>query len=429
MNTVTGLDFGTTNSALAVAARDGSVSLARFPDGAGTTTTFKSILYFPDKKQEPRTALQPVAGPNAIRGYLEADTKGRLIQSIKSYLASRLFTHTVINGRSYTIEDLIAIILRQLREAARAQFGDLGTRVVFGRPVNFSGAERPEDEAFALARLRASAETAGFENVSFEFEPIAAAYHYERQLDHDELVLIGDFGGGTSDFTLIRLGPSRRRDEQNKRSHILATDGLGIAGDTFDSRSMMQLVAPRLGLGSRYRSLGRELDVPVWIYSKLANWHLMSFLKTPDTMNVLNQVRSQAVEPEKIEALIHIIKDNLGYKLYRAVERTKVELTNRETGRFAFRDYPVDIEASVEQWRFESWIQQDVQAIAACVERLLTNANVTARDIDSVFLTGGTSFVPVVRRFFQKRFGADRLRSGEELTTVAKGLALCALDR
>ncbi|HEV2705354.1 MAG TPA: Hsp70 family protein [Pyrinomonadaceae bacterium] len=428
MNTVIGLDFGTTNSALAVAASNGTVSLARFQDGASTTNTFKSIIYFPDKKQEPPAAAKPVAGPDAIRRYLEADTKGRLIQSIKSYLASRLFTHTVINGRSYTIEDLIAIILRQLREASHTQFGELGTRVVFGRPVNFSGAEKPEDEAFALERLRASAATAGFENISFEFEPIAAAYHYERQLDHDELVLIGDFGGGTSDFTLIRLGPSRRRDEHH-RSHILGTDGLGVAGDTFDSRSMMQLVAPRLGLGSRYRSLGRELSVPVWIYSKLANWHLMSFLKTPETMSVLNQVRSQAVEPEKIEAVIHVVKNNLGYKLYRAVERTKVELTERETGRFAFTDYPVEIEASVEQWQFESWIQQDVQAIAACVERLLKNANVTARDVDSVFLTGGTSFVPVVRRFFQKRFGADRLRSGDELTTVAKGLALCALDR
>ena len=429
MNTVTGLDFGTTNSAIAVGRKEGTVSLAHFAEGVGSTTTFKSILYFPAR--EPGSLLKSqgaVAGPDAIRSYLEAEAKGRLIQSVKSYLASRLFTHTFINGRSYTIEDLIAIILRQLRESARTQFGDLGTQVVVGRPVNFAGVERPEDESFALERLRAAVETAGFENVSFEYEPIAAAYHYEKQLDHDELVLIGDFGGGTSDFTLIRLGPSRRRAGRD-RSHILGTDGVPIAGDTFDSRSMMQLVAPRLGLGSHYRSLGRELNVPVWIYSKLANWHLMSFLKTPDTMNVLNQVRSQATEPEKIEAVIHIIKNNLGYQLYRAVEQTKVELTHRETGDFVFRDPPVDITASVERWRFESWIQQDVQAIAACVERLLTQCNVGARDVDSVFLTGGSSFVPVVRRFFQKRFGAERLRGGEELTTVARGLALCALDR
>ncbi len=428
MNTVIGLDFGTTNSAIAIANKERSVSLAHFQDGESLTTTFKSILYFPAKGHDYNPKLPAVAGPNAIRGYLEADTKGRLIQSVKSYLASRLFTDTYINGRRYTIEDLIAIILRQLREGAAAQFGDLGGRVVVGRPVNFSGAEKPEDESFALARLQTAAETAGFNNISFEFEPIAAAYHYEKQLEHDELVLIGDFGGGTSDFTLIRLGPSRRR-EGHSQTHILGTGGLPTAGDTFDSRTMMHLVAPRLGLGSHYRSLGRELNVPVWIYSKLANWHLMSFLKTPDTMNVLNQVRSQAVEPEKIEAVIHIIKNNLGYKLYRAVEQTKVELTDHETGEFVFKDSPVDIRANVEQWQFESWIQQDVQAIAACVENLMARCNVSAREVDSVFLTGGSSFVPVVRRFFKKKFGADRLRSGEELTTVARGLALCALDR
>lgn len=428
MSTVTGLDFGTTNSAIAVGKRDGSVSLAHFDDGGSLTTTFKSILYFPAKEPGIDVKSQAVAGPDAIRRYLEAEAKGRLIQSIKSHLASRLLTHTFINGRSYTIEDLIAIILRQLREAARTQFGDFETSVVVGRPVNFAGVEQPEDESFALGRLRAAAETAGFTNITFEFEPIAAAYHYERQLDHDELVLIGDFGGGTSDFTLIQLGPSRRREGHHPR-HILGTDGLPVAGDTFDSRSMMQLVAPRLGLGSHYRSLGRELNVPVWIYSKLANWHLMSFLKTPETMNVLKQVRSEAAEPEKIEAVIHVVKHNLGYKLYRAVERTKVELTRHELGAFAFEDYPVDIKASVERWKFESWIQQDVQAIAGCVERLLARCQVGAREVDSVFLTGGTSFVPVVRRFFQKKFGAARLRGGEELTTVAKGLALCALDR
>src|SRR4030095_703213 len=178
MNTVLGLDFGTTNSAIAVGNEDGAVTLARFQDGGGWTTTFKSLLYFPAKEPGSKPKLTGVAGPDAIRSYLEAETKGRLIQSVKSHLASQLFTDTHINGRSYTLEDLIAIILRQLREAARSQFSDLGTGVVVGRPVNFAGAEKPEDESFALERLRAAIETAGFTNISFEFEPIAAAYHY-----------------------------------------------------------------------------------------------------------------------------------------------------------------------------------------------------------------------------------------------------------
>lgn len=428
MGNVIGLDFGTTNSAIAVSNTDGkAATLAKFGSGSNSASTFRSILYFPAKERGVGKNPKIFAGPDAITAYLEAETKGRLILSIKSYLASSLFTHTVIYGRSYTLEDLITIILKRLKEAAFEQFGVLGSQVVVGRPVHFASAETTEDEALAIKRLGLALEQAGFQNFTFEFEPIAAAYQYEKQLDHDELVLIGDFGGGTSDFTLIRLGPSRRA-QGHSRSDILGTDGVGIAGDTFDSRIMMHLVAPRLGMGSHYISLGKELPVPVWIYTQLSSWHRMSFLKDPSTMNVLREVRNQAVEPKKVKALIHIISENLGYELYSAVEQTKVELTDKEIGTFTFDHWPVNIEATVERWQFESWIQKDIQAIASCVDRLMAACNVTARDVDSVFLTGGSSFVPVVRRLFMKKFGADCLRGGEELTTVAKGLALRALD-
>lgn len=425
---VTGLDFGTTNSAIAVGTTEGRVALATFSDGARPTSTFRSVLYFPAKEQGADGRRSAVAGPGAISAYLEAETKGRLILSVKSYLASRLFTQTNINGRSYTLEDLISIILKDLKKAAEEQFSGTGTRVVVvGRPVRFSGAETAEDESLALGRLESALCEAGFENVSFEYEPVAAAYQYEQQLDHEELVLIGDFGGGTSDFTLIRLGPSGRK-KGHDRSDILGTDGLSVAGDTFDGRVMTHLVAPKLGAGSCYRSLGKDLPVPTWVYSKLSDWHHMSFLKDPRTLNVLRQVRSQAAEPKRIEALIQVIADDLGYELFRAVEGAKVELTSRETATLAFDETAVEIRERIERWQFESWIQNDVQSIAACVNRLMTKCHVTARDVDSVFLTGGSSFVPVVRRFFGRTFGADRVRGGEELTTVAKGLALRALD-
>src|SRR6185295_7867782 len=218
---VIGLDFGTTNSAIAVADSQRQASLASFKSGASTTTSFRSILYYPPKeralnqknfnqtpKTEPAAVPQVIAGseeheakaahkverkpglvtkagPEAIEEYLEADTKGRLIVSIKSYLASRSFTTTNINGRNYTLEDLISIILSRLRAAAMDQFGTAATRVVMGRPVRFSGAETEADEALALKRLEAAAQLAGFKEVSFEFEPVAAAYQYETQLDHD----------------------------------------------------------------------------------------------------------------------------------------------------------------------------------------------------------------------------------------------------
>jgi len=425
MPQVIGLDFGTTNSAIAVAEAGKEATLACFGDGSDKTASFRSILYFPAKDRSSTVKAETKAGPEAISSYLDADTKGRLILSIKSYLASRLFTSTQINGRFYTLEDLIAIILRRLRTTVVEQFGVSATSVVIGRPVRFAGADNEVDETLALDRLRAAANLAGFSEVTFEFEPVAAAYQYETQLDHDELVLIGDFGGGTSDFTLAHLGPGRK---QTGRNPVLGTSGVAIAGDTFDSRIMMNLVAPKLGLGSQYVSLGKELPVPVWPYSQLSSWHRTFLLKDPKTMRVLREVQNQAAEPDKITALIQIISENLGYALYRAVESTKVSLTENEDAGFVFAHGSVHIEDTLERWRFESWIQPDIQSIATCVKSLFSQHNVNYSDIGSVFLTGGSSFVPYVRRFFAKTFGSDKLKGGGELTTVAKGLALRALE-
>lgn len=425
MRPVIGLDFGTTNSAIAVADTGHKATLASFDAGSDTTTSFRSVLYFPSRDRSSTVKPETKAGPEAINSYLEADSKGRLILSIKSYLGSPLFTSTHINGRAYSLEDLVAIILRRLRTAVIEQFNVSATRVVMGRPVRFAGAETEADETLALNRLRAAAGLAGFSEVTFELEPVAAAYQYETQLDHDELVLIGDFGGGTSDFTLAHLGPGRK---QTGRNPVVGTSGVAIAGDTFDSRIMMNLVAPKLGLGSHYVSLGKELPVPVWLYSQLSSWHRTFLLKDPKTMAVLREVKNQASEPEKVAALIQIISENLGYALYRAVESTKVELTENEEADFVFAHSSVNIEDTLERWRFESWIQQDIQKIATCVKTLFTQHNVSYGDIGSVFLTGGSSFVPYVRRFFAKTFGSQKLKGGEELTTVAKGLALRALE-
>lgn len=425
MPPVIGLDFGTTNSAIAVADSGKEATLARFANGKDTTTSFRSILYFPAKDRSATVKAETKAGPEAISSYLEADTKGRLILSVKSYLGSRLFSATQINGRYYTLEDLIAIILRRLRTTVVEQFGVPATSVVLGRPVRFAGAESEVDETLALNRLRTAADLAGFSEVTFELEPVAAAYQYETQLDHDELVLIGDFGGGTSDFTLAQLGPGRKRTGRNP---VIGTSGVAIAGDTFDSRIMMNLVAPKLGLGSHYVSLGKELPVPVWLYSQLSSWHRTFLLKDPKTMSVLREVKSQASDPDKVKALIQIISENLGYALYRAVESTKVGLTESEHADFVFAHAAANIEDTLERWRFESWIQEDIQNIATCVKSLISQHNVNYSDIGSVFLTGGSSFVPYVRRFFAKTFGSHKLRGGEELTTVAKGLALRALE-
>lgn len=427
MRTAVGLDFGTTNSAVAVARDDGSAVLVTFPDAAQRTSTFRSILYFNPEGVQPGRRPQGVAGPAAIHNYLAAGGRGRLIQSMKSHLASRLFSDTNLFGFTYRLEDLIAIVLRGLKAGVDEQFGRLDAHVVVGRPAHYSGAANEEDDEFALTRLRTALQQAGFENVNFEFEPVAAAYQYELQLDHDELVLIGDFGGGTSDFSLIRLGPAARRRD-HRRDDILGVDGVPIAGDAFDSTIVRHAVAPSLGLGSTYRTaFDQVLPIPQWLYESLERWEHLSFLKTKQTMETLRRVRFGAIAPEKIDALIHLVNDDLGYYLYRAVERTKFELSARAAATFQFTDPPVAIDRAVQRLEFETWLRPKLETLAACIDRLLTRCNVQARDVDSVFLTGGSSFVPAVRRLFEAKFGTARLRGGDELTTVARGLALRAL--
>jgi hypothetical chaperone protein len=429
-----GLDFGTTNSALAVASRaNGVATLAEFESAAGPTQAFRSVLFF--GREDFRAPVESEAGPRAIERYLELDEQRRLLQSLKSFLASRLFTGTQVFGRPAELEDLVGLIVRKLREQAERAFGPLEAPIVVGRPVRFAGASDAEDDARALERLRGALAQAGLPDVVFELEPVAAAYHYEQSLERDELVLIADFGGGTSDFCLMRVGPRVRAAREGATSggssaeRILGTEGVGIAGDAFDAKLVRNLVAPRLGKGTRHRGeFGRSLPIPAWIYTDLERWHHLALMRSPRTMTMLHELRLRAFEPVPIEALIHIIDCELGFYLYRAVEAVKIELSQAPEAMLRFRDPPVELEARVRRSEFEAWIAEDVGAIEDCVDRLLEQTGVASGDVDRVFMTGGSSFVPAVRNIFDRRFGAERVRTGGELTSVASGLALRALD-
>ncbi|MEO7653475.1 MAG: Hsp70 family protein, partial [Bryobacteraceae bacterium] len=290
-----------------------------------------------------------------------------------------------------------------------------------GRPVRFVGAETDADDAYAESRLRKALQQAGYESVDFEMEPVAAAYYYESTLDHDELILIGDFGGGTSDFSLLHVGPGARK--------LLGNSGVGVAGDAFDAKIVRNLVSPKLGAGSLARSLNKVLPaVPNWIYFKLERWHHLSFLRTGSVMTLLNSARTQAFEPDQIAALINLIEEDLGYQLHRAVQRVKCELSQSTQAEFCFADGILEIRAPVSRADFEHWIAEELLSIEQCVDSLLQTAAVSPQDVDMVFLTGGSSFVPAVRRIFESRFGAGRVRTGDEFTSVALGLALRAAE-
>ncbi len=426
MKRAIGIDFGTTNSALAVAEPGTAPRLAHFDAPGGSTPIFRSILYF--EREGGDGPLRVSAGPRALATHLHSEERGRMVQSLKSFLSTRLFSSTSIMGATYRLEGLIGILLAELREAAQAELGPLEGTVVVGRPVRFVGAETADDDRLAQTRLEASLHNAGFKEVVFEYEPVAAAYFYERELERDELILIGDFGGGTSDFSLLRVGPSFRGERARARG-LLGTGGVGVAGDAFDGELVRHELAPRLGHGARYRSIfGRELEVPRWIFSHLERWHHLSFLRAPRTLGLLHDLRREALEPEKLDALLHVVGADLGLRLYSAVEHTKVALSERERGPFRFEDGPVAIDAEVARHDFEDWIGAELRAIEGCVSELLDRSAIRPAELDRVFLTGGSSFVPAVRRLFTERFGAEKVRSGAELTSVAAGLSLRALE-
>ncbi len=420
-----GIDFGTTNSALAVADRDGKVDLTRYEVAGVGYETVRSVLYFdPDARIDGHPA-PPAVGMAAINAYLACDGRGRFIQSIKSHMASRTFISTNIFNRVYKIEQLVAHIVAALREGAGRE---LPKRAVVGRPVHFVNDDADaEGDALGEERLRRAFASAGFDEVRFELEPVAAAYGYEQRLDRDELVLIADFGGGTTDLCLIDVGPGvRARAKAGERRSVRASDGVALAGDAFDQRIIKHAIAPRLGLGTRYKTFGGDADVPLWIYNSLSRWHLLSFLKSTKTMQLLEDILENAYATTEIETLYRIVDEDLGYALHRAVERAKVELSSAPATVIDFQ--PAALRVEVSRADLEAWIAPDLAAIAEATDRVLARAKLEAGAVDRVFMTGGTSLVPAVRKLFADRFGAEKVRGGEEMTTVGRGLALVARD-
>jgi hypothetical chaperone protein len=207
---------------------------------------------------------------------------------------------------------------------------------------------------------------------------------------------------------------------------VLGTDGVAIGGDTFDSMLVRHLVAPQLGQGMQYRAMEKLLPVPNWLYSQLERWDHLWFLNTASTLELLRTIRRSAVTPAKIDQFIHVITQELGYPLSKAIEQTKFILTAQDNGPLRFIDPPVDLNETVARPTFETWLSPSLQALETCMERLLGQCQLSPAAVDRVFLTGGSSFVPAIRQLFARKFDVTRLHGGGELTSVAYGLALRA---
>ena len=416
-----GMDFGTTNSAVALAGSGRATEVIRFPTSSGPTSTLRSVLAFDKAHLDAQRRIQPLIGHDAIDAYLHGEGDCRFLQSFKSYLTSRSFSSTSIFGASYSLEDLVALIVGHLRRAAEAT-GTEVKRVVAGRPVRFVAEGGEQEDDFATGRLVQAFAKAGIDEVVFEYEPIAAAYYYESSLTRDETVLVADFGGGTSDFCLIRLGPGRSKLARPEDA-ILGTAGVGIAGDAFDRRMVQHGLSDHFGKSTTYPSGGKTLPMPAWIYAKLERWHHVAFLNAPQTLRLLRDLQRHVEHPGQVEQLLGLIEFNLGYHLYRSVEQAKQDLSASDATLLRFDHEPVVVERRITRAEFEGWISQELGEIESCVEGLLASTGTPPSQVDRVFLTGGSSLVPSVRAIFERRFGPERLAAGGEFISVASGLA------
>ncbi|MBI0536348.1 Hsp70 family protein [Roseomonas sp. KE2513] len=413
MRPVIGIDFGTTNSVVTALHPDGEVVTLRHDTGE----VFRSVLCF--WSDPVGGAARHAAGPRAIEAYLEEPLASRLVMSMKSYLAQRSFVETRILGRRFTLEALIALFLQELL----APFGTemAGARVVVGRPVRFVG-DRADDD-FGEARLRAAFAAAGLPGLEVALEPAAAGQRFAGGIERPETVLVGDFGGGTSDFSVLRFEPGDAAGH-SRRLTALGHAGVGLAGDAFDMRIIDRVISPLLGKGGEYRVMGKPLPIPPGWYASFARWHQLPLMRGPKTLREIAEVARTADHPEQLGYLIRLIEDEAGYALYRAVSSAKASLSSEERTVLRFRHEDFAVEAPIERADFEAWIAPDLKRMEAAVEAALLDSGVPAEGVDRVFLTGGTSLVPAVRTIFARRFGEERVFGGGEFVSVAEGLAL-----
>ena len=415
---VLGIDFGTTNTVVAVADGDGQARLLRFamPLG-GPAAAFRSVLSFQEDDGGP---LAIEAGPWAVDAFLDAPRDTRLIQSFKSYAASANFSGASIWGKRFQFPDLMWGFLHRMLARADGGIEVSGARAVAGRPVVFAGAQ--PDEALAMSRYGAAYRRLGVADLAYAYEPVGAALFFARRLRSAATVLVADFGGGTSDFSLMRF----RREGGQVRAEPLSRSGVGVAGDAFDYRIIDHVISPRLGKGSEYRSGGKTLPAPNRYYAAFARWSQLALMKGSRELREIREIARTSLDPEAMGRFITLIEGDHGWRLYQAVSAAKETLSSAPAARFSLNVDGLLIEADIARADFERWIARELAAIEAAVDEALAKANLTARDIDKVFLTGGSSFVPAVREIFQRRFGQDAIETGGEFESIATGLALLA---
>ena len=421
MSPTFGIDFGTSNSALA-ASVDNQVQLLDIDPGNPLSNSLKSILYFIKEEGQSLSFV----GYEGVKQYIDNGAEGRYMQSIKSFLSDISFQKTNVYGKNYTIEELIGYLLKTMKERGEKLIGRDVDTVVLGRPVIFS--TDGERERTATQRLIKAAQLAGFKEISLQMEPVAAARAYENSLppNREQIVLVGDFGAGSSDFTVLKVGNSPHPGDREQ--DILSVGGLYIGGDNFDSLIMRHKVAKHYGTDVKVKSMFSDnlTGLSPLVLSHLMQWHRIPWLRRPQTLGSIEELKVCAGLRDRrlLENLERLISDNYGYLLFRSIESAKCRLSDHDDATVIFKDYGIAIEELVTRTAFEEMIQDLVAKIDACVTDTLANAGIGSEQINAVFLTGGSSYIPLIRAIFESRLGADKIKTSDAFTSVAYGLGL-----
>lgn len=416
-DTYLSIDFGTSNSLVGAYHQGKRYEALTLDKKAGDPTMMRTLLYFPN----PDLCYY---GSEAIEQYIEQDMEGRLFRSFKSHLPNQNYLGTVLDNRILTLESMIGTFLLELKKRAEQTLDTSVEKAVIGRPARYS--MDSVADGFALHRMQKAAAFAGFKEVHFVPEPLAAAFDYRRELTSEKIVLIGDFGGGTSDFTLIKLRPSGF-----SKNDVLAIDGCPLAGDALDSVFMSHKLNEYFGAKSRYRlPMGSNvMTMPKGVTLRLNHPAHIVHLKEKDTYEFIREVKKCSLtekDASAVERLFILIEDQQIFPFFENIEKTKRALSNSDETDFAF-DYPgLEIQEHFTSKLFVEWAEDTRQNIFTSLDQCLKDANITADQVDLVCLTGGTAKVPFIQKEFEKRFGAQRLQTQSHFHSVLSGLTEAA---
>ena len=407
------IDFGTTNS---VAGVNLEQELKMVKLGHDSLETRSVLFYsFEDKNF--------YVGDDVL-AELEADTQGRYLQSLKSFLGHKENIETLLGTESYYLDDLISIILRRFKQKMDNQAGTSIENVVFGRPVRFND-ESDVLDMEAQYRLEDAGYKAGFKNIVFQYEPIAAALSYEDKIDKEELILVADIGGGTTDYSVIKVGGNSRY-KMDRKEDILSNHGIYVGGNSFDSSIIKEYIAPHLGKGTIYKSMGREMEVPSELYFDLSEWHLFQRMFDRKVLNRIDKLIMMAYEKEKIERLKELIEDNLYFDFANEIVNSKIKLSSSDRASLNMNMFYDKFALDLTLNQFENSINPYTQKIEEALNEALKQANVTANQIDKVFLTGGSTLVPCVKNIYSNYFSKEKIFHTDVFASVGYGLTLHA---